>query len=277
MTDFLTTFTGFKTRYYKSSSGAESAEWLFNQVLDIADEANKAGKLNVSVSKFEHSWGQPSIIAKIEKANLDEDERPKEIVIVGAHQDSVNQWNPWFGRSPGADDDGSGTTSSIEAFRVLLQNAVIPRRTIEFHWYSAEEGGLLGSQKVASEYKKEGAEIVGMLQIDMTGYSPPGKKRIVGIATDYVDADLSAFLQKLSAEYNGIPWKDVKCGYGCSDHASWTKAGYPSAFTFEAAFEDHNPYIHTAQDDVSHINFAHVAEYSKLALSFAVELSLAKK
>ena len=72
--------------------------------------------------------------------------------------------------------------------------------------------GLLGSQKVASAYKKEGKEIVGMLQSDMTGYSPPGKKRIVGIATDYVDADLSAFLQKLSTEYNGIPWKNVKCG-----------------------------------------------------------------
>ncbi|KAJ3279362.1 Leucine aminopeptidase 1 [Borealophlyctis nickersoniae] len=278
MRDFLTTFTGFKTRYYKSASGAASAEWLFEQIQDVAQQANKGGKLNVSVSKFEHDWDQFSIIARIEKAGGQalEDIVDDGIVIVAAHQDSVNQWNPWWGRSPGADDDGSGTTSVFEAFQLLLENNVAPGRTIEFHWYSAEEGGLLGSQKVAAAYRRRNVEVAGMLQCDMTGWSPEGKKRIVGIATDYVDSVLSRFLQKLSKEYNGIPWKDVKCGYGCSDHASWTKAGYASAFTFESDFDDHNPYIHTAQDDITHINFAHVAEYARLAIAFAVELSLPK-
>lgn len=34
------------------------------------------------------------------------------VVILGAHIDSVNWLNPWFGRSPGADDDGSGIPSN---------------------------------------------------------------------------------------------------------------------------------------------------------------------
>lgn len=37
---------------------------------------------------------------------------------------------------------------------------------VEFHWYAAEEGGLLGSQDIASAYEKEGANVRGMLQMD---------------------------------------------------------------------------------------------------------------
>ncbi|KAJ3277338.1 Leucine aminopeptidase 1 [Borealophlyctis nickersoniae] len=276
MRTFLTTFSNFKTRYYKSSTGAASAEWLFGQVRNVAQQANQGGKLNVTVSKFAHDWAQFSVIARIEKAGGESAVPADGIVILGAHQDSINQNNPMSGRSPGADDDGSGSASIFEAFQLLLKNNVVPGRPIEFHWYSAEEGGLLGSQKIAAAYRQRNVQVAGMLQMDMTGYSPAGKQRVVGIATDYVDPVLSKFVQKVSKEYNGIPWTNVKCGYGCSDHASWTKAGYPSAFTFETAFDDSNPYIHTEKDDMSLVNFAHVAEYSRLAIGFAVELSLPK-
>jgi len=275
MTEFLTTFSAFTTRYYKSSSGEASAEWLLGQVEDLATAANEAGRFNVSVARFDHPWTQFSIISRI--ASADAEKADDGIVIVSAHQDSVNQWNPWWGRSPGADDDGSGTTSTFEAFRVLLESNVTLGRPVEFHWYSAEEGGLLGSQKVAAAYLKNEIAVAGMMQVDMTGYVHPKSKPVVGIATDNVDAKLSAFLQKVSKEYNTIPWKDVKCGYGCSDHASWNKAGYPSSFIMEGPFDESSPYIHTASDDISHIDFDHVEEFSRLALAFAVELSLGRK
>jgi hypothetical protein len=38
------------------------------------------------------------------------------ITIVGAHQDSMNYKNP-FDAAPGADDDGSGTVTILEALR----------------------------------------------------------------------------------------------------------------------------------------------------------------
>lgn len=38
------------------------------------------------------------------------------VTIIGAHCDSINDENPFF-RSPGADDDGSGTITVLEAFR----------------------------------------------------------------------------------------------------------------------------------------------------------------
>ena len=33
-----------------------------------------------------------------------------------------------------------------------------------------------------------------------------------------------------------------------------------------------DPYIHTANDDLSHISFDHMKQFAKLALGFAVEL-----
>ncbi len=59
----------------------------------------------------------------------------------------------------------------------------------------------------------------------------------------------------------------------CSDHASWNKAGYPAAMPFEALFSDSNPYIHTGDDTVEHIDFEHALQFAKLALAYVVELS----
>lgn len=85
--------------------------------------------------------------------------------IVGAHQDSINGWNPLWGRSPGADDDGSGTVTILEVFRSLVGTGFRPTRPVEFHWYSAEEAGLLGSQDVAESYEKKGVQVIAMIQV----------------------------------------------------------------------------------------------------------------
>lgn len=67
--------------------------------------------------------------------------------------------------SPGADDDCSGTVSILEAFRVLASSGFIPvNGPVEFHWYAAEEGGLLGSQAVARYKKESGARIGAMME-----------------------------------------------------------------------------------------------------------------
>ena len=134
------------------------------------------------------------------------------MIIIGAHLDSINQYNPWFGNAPGADDDGSGTTSTFEAFRLLVESGFVPKRPIEFHWYSAEEGGLLGSQKVAADYVSRGVHILSMYQIDMTGFVPKSKKPIIGIATDNVSPTLGSFLKKLVLKYCSIEAQDVQCG-----------------------------------------------------------------
>ena len=78
----------------------------------------------------------------------------------------MNQYWPDEGRSPGADDDASGTVTILEAFRSLVSANWSPvGRAVEFHWYAAEEGGLLGSQEVARHYASNNYTIVGMLQV----------------------------------------------------------------------------------------------------------------
>ncbi len=38
----------------------------------------------------------------------------------------------------GADDDGSGSMSILEAYRALIAAGWQPERAVEFHWYAAE-------------------------------------------------------------------------------------------------------------------------------------------
>lgn len=193
----LEKFTEFHTRYYKSTYGFDSATWLFGRVNDTINDA-KANLHGATVEQFAHPWGQFSIIARIPG-------KTNKTIVIGAHQDSINLFLPSILAAPGADDDGSGTVTILEALRVLLQSKDIvhgkAENTIEFQWYSAEEGGLLGSQALFSEYNKQGRDIRAMLQQDMTGYVAQtlanGEPESVGVITDFVDPGLTEFIKKV--------------------------------------------------------------------------------
>jgi leucyl aminopeptidase len=103
--------------------------------------------------------------------------------------------------SSGADDDGSGTTTSLEALRALADANFTPNDPVEFHYFSAEEGGLLGSQAVAKAYEDKGVKVKAMLQMDMTAWVQKGTTESVGIIQDYVDPDLTTFLEQLVEKY----------------------------------------------------------------------------
>ena len=191
----LETFSSFHTRYYKSDYGKQSSAWLLDQVNGIVN-ATEAGAYGATVKPFSHPWGQNSIIARVPGQS-------NKTIVIGAHQDSINLFLPSILAAPGADDDGSGTVTILEALRVLLESDAIVRgnatNTVEFHWYSAEEGGLLGSQAIFTEYEKEGRDVKAMLQQDMTGYTQAtidaGKPESVGIITDFVDPGLTDFMK----------------------------------------------------------------------------------
>ncbi|KAI1114469.1 Zn-dependent exopeptidase [Nemania sp. NC0429] len=268
----LEKFTSFHTRYYKSDYGRQSSEWLLQTVQNTIKEAG-ADEFGVKAEHFKHSWGQHSIVATIPG-------KSKSTVVIGAHQDSINLWLPSILPAPGADDDGSGTVTILEAFRVLLSSDDVIKgnapNTIEFHWYSAEEGGLLGSQAIFSEYEKQGRDVKAMLQQDMTGFVQKtidsGKPESVGVITDYVDAGLTAFIKKVIEEYCDIPWVETKCGYACSDHASASKAGYPSAFVIESTFGDSDDHIHGTEDLIKYLSFDHMLQHAKMTLGLVYEL-----
>ena len=270
----LEKFSSFYTRHYKSKYGAESSAWLLQQV--NATIGNSSASHNAFVKAFPHSWGQASVIATIPgKSN--------KTIAIGAHQDSTNLFLPTVLPAPGADDDGSGTVTILEALRVLLEDPTVANgsapNTIEFHWYAAEEAGLLGSQAIFSSYSRAGRDVKAMLQQDMTGYVQgtldAGKEESVGVITDFVDPGLTEFIKKVIETYCDIPWVATKCGYACSDHASASKAGYPSAFVIESEFGYSDKRIHTTEDKVEYLDFEHMLQHAKLTLSFALELAMA--
>ncbi|KAF8076201.1 peptidase [Lyophyllum atratum] len=266
----LQKFSSFRTRHYRSDTGKQSQQWLLSRIEEITREsASKSLQGLITLSEFPHSWGQNTIVARINGSSSSDDG----IVIIGAHQDSTNMWP--FLPAPGADDDGSGSVTILESYRALLTADFHPERAVEFHWYSAEEGGLLGSQAVALDYEARSMNVVAMSQFDMTAWVKRGTPEEVGIITDFTDAGVTKFNKQLVDLYLDIPYVETKCGYACSDHASWAKAGYPSSFTIESSFENSNKNIHSANDriDISEeFSFSHMLEFSKLAVAFAVEL-----
>lgn len=80
--------------------------------------------------------------------------------------------------------------------------------------------------------------------------------------------DLPTHLQ----QYCDIPWIETKCGYACSDHASASKAGYPSAFVIESSFGDSDQHIHNTDDLIKYLSFDHMLQHAKMTLALAYEL-----
>ncbi|KAI0070534.1 Zn-dependent exopeptidase [Panus rudis PR-1116 ss-1] len=263
----LNTLSAFNNRYYKSSTGRDASDWILNKVKSYA-----SGRSDITVNPFTHSWTQYSVIAKIPGTKAS-----SPVTIIGAHLDSINLNSPTSGRAPGSDDDGTGTVNLLEAFRALIDAGFKPSTPVEFHWYSGEEGGLLGSQAIASNYKQAGTQVKAFMELDMSGYFAPGSKEVIALESDYVDDGLNTFLKSLIGSYSTLGWTyDTPCGYACSDHASWNKQGYPTSFPFEAVTGDDNPNIHSASDTTSVRGFSwtHSLEFAKLAVAYVYELAI---
>lgn len=265
----LAQFTSFYTRYYKSESGYQSALWLANKVYNLTQNLPSGV---VSIEKFEHEgWNQFSIIVGIKG-----EETPENIVILGSHQDSANLILPSLLPAPGADDDGSGTVTNLETLRLyveLLSEGYRPKNTIEFHFYSAEEGGMLGSLDLFATYVEDQKKVTAMLQQDMTGYVQDSNDEHVGIITDHTTPQLTDFIKLIINSYLRIPFKESTCGYACSDHSSATKNGYPAAFVIESQMSSNNRYVHTTMDTIDRLSLDHMAEHVKIGLGYILELS----
>lgn len=252
MRDALTHFTSFYNRYYGDVYGEHSAQWLHSQIAEIIEAA--PFHTHISLEYFTHPFPQPSIIARFE-TKVRNSSQP--LTIIGAHQDSANYLFPLL-PAPGADDDGSGTVSILEAFRVLALSGFVPKNgAVEFHWYAAEEGGLLGSQAIARDKKQQGATIGAMLEFDMTAYvARNSTPESIGLIDTDADGALTDWVVSLSEAYIGIPAAvySLQPGAG-SDYMSFTQNGFPSAFASEGnpladgrQMGDFDPYVHSSRD-----------------------------
>jgi hypothetical protein len=85
--------------------------------------------------------------------------------------------------APGANDDGSGTSVTVEAARVLSKHKF--PATIVFVTFAGEEQGLLGSKHFAQFAKQQGWDVNGVLSNDIVGGdNSPGQKPIVRVFSE---------------------------------------------------------------------------------------------
>lgn len=249
------------TRHHSSATGGSVTDLLAEKY-----ESLRMGRADVSITKYDHGslTPQDSLVVRIEGATA-----PSEVIVLGSHLDSIAGFMGGT-RSPGADDNASGTATNLEVFRLLMEEGVRLERTLEIHAYAAEEIGLVGSNDIASDYRAQGVNVVAMVQHDMTLWKAAGAPDKIWLVTSNTDAGFNGLLSQLVSGYTGLPVEQAALSGGSSDHASWKRAGYAAAFPFENP-SAYNRHIHTSNDTLANSGaLTQAAGFAKLGLAYVM-------
>jgi hypothetical protein len=208
--------------------------------------------------------------ANIEVELLGKD-KPEEIIIVGAHYDSV-------AGSPGANDNASGVAGVLEIARLLHEQKL--SRTVRFVTFVNEEPPFFQTEAMGSfVYAKRSAtkaeNIVGMIALETIGYfrdEPgsqqypppfsffyPDKGNFIGFVGNLWSRQLllqaiDIFRKNAKIPSEGAAVPAFIPGVSWSDHWSFWKNDYPAIMITDTAPYRY-PYYHTAQDTPDQINY----------------------
>ncbi len=183
----------------------------------------------------------------------------KGFVIVSAHYDTVN--------CPGADDDGTGVATSLLLAKSLAHSQL--KYGIQFVAFDLEEVGLVGSGAYAKHLasQKQMENLLGVFQVEMTGYNPENRN---GIHIIDCEENTSPELSKLvldSLEENSLPLKRVKACTDRSDHAVFWSYNRPAIVVSENFFGgDGNPCYHRKCDHQKELDHKYMAEIAHAVL-----------
>ena len=200
--------------------------------------------------------------------------RRGEIVVVGAHYDSVD--------GPGADDNASGVAAVLAIARAWAGKK--PSRTLRFVAFPNEEApyfatDAMGSLAYARRCRERGERIVAMMSVESIGYyaDEPGTQRYPApIGALYPSTgDFIAFVSDLGSrrllrravgafrraarfpsEAGALP-RSLP-GISWSDHASFWRVGYPAFMVTDTA-PFRNPHYHRASDRPETLDYPRLA------------------
>lgn len=216
--------------------------------------------------------GQVSENIEVEVRGTD---RPDDILIIGAHYDSVKG-------SPGANDNGSGVAAMLALAKALSKTPL--RRTVRFVAFTNEEPPFFQTRHMGSRvYAKRSYErkdnIVFMLSLETIGYysDDPGSQsypfplnffypstgNFIGFVSNVENGWLvreligdfrrnTPFPSEGAALWGWIP------GVGWSDHWAFWKEGFPSAMVTDTALFRY-PAYHTLSDTPEKIDYLRMA------------------
>ncbi|KAG8804445.1 hypothetical protein FRC17_005967, partial [Serendipita sp. 399] len=257
--------TTFSTRYYRSANARAPSTWIQSYMSSFT---------NVSATLFENTFNQPNVISRLSPPGTT---TSTATILLGGHLDSTSQSPSTL--APGADDDASGTAVALHVLSILAKsgwaysNAKYP---IEAHAYAGEEGGLLGSLALARSYKWAGRSIRGMLNLEMVGWQPETAGSSTITVLKDPNLDMANYMLSVIKAY--VPTATVKsttCGYGCSDHYSFSDAGYPVVCIASYGPNDRNlnPNYHSTKDTIDKLNFERMADFARASLAWIVQVA----
>jgi hypothetical protein len=201
--------------------------------------------------------------------------RAAEIVVVGAHYDSV-------AGAPGGNDNGSGVAAVIELARLFRDHR--PGRTLRFVLFVDEEPPFykseeMGSRHYARRAKERRENIVAMFSVETIGYysDGPGSQHYPFPLSFFYPhtGNFIAFVSNLGsrpllheaiASFRGhaeFPSEGVAApafipGVDWSDHWSFWQEGYPAVMITDTA-PFRYPHYHTAQDTPDKVGYERLA------------------
>ena len=282
---------------------------LRTYVFMLADEIGERNiwqpaRLHAAAEYIHSTWQEQGFDVKhqqyeakgIESANLIIEMHgvslPEQIIIVGAHYDSV------LG-SPGANDNGTGVAALLEISRLLKGKRL--DRTVRLVAFTNEEPpfflhGNMGSRIYAARSRARNENIVGMLSLETMGFysEAPGSQaypfpfsffyphtaNFIGFVGNIrsrhlVKLSLAAFRHTTRFPSEGTAAPGWITGIGWSDHWSFWREGYRAIMVTDTAFFRYDPY-HTRQDTPDKIDYNRLARVTKGLAEVVIELANTK-
>ncbi len=202
--------------------------------------------------------------------------RPEDIVVIGAHYDSVEG-------TPGANDNASGVAAMLALARAFAGTK--PDRTLRFVAFVNEEPPFfwtrdMGSLVYARQCGARNERIVAMLSLETMGYysDEKGSQRyplrifnlfypVTGNFIGFVGNPRSSVLVRRVAESfrkTGLCPSEAAAlpgwitGVGWSDHWSFWQGGYPAVLVTDTALFRY-PWYHTPEDTPEKLNYERFA------------------
>ncbi len=217
--------------------------------------------------------------------------RPEEIVLVGAHYDSVIA-------SPGADDNASGVAALLAMSRRFADAA--PARTVRFVAFVNEEPPLyftrdMGSHVYARAARARGDDIRLMISLETIGYYSdtagsqhyppffrlffPGRGNFVAFVSNLRSRRLlrrtvAAFRARSDFPAEHLATSGLVPGVAWSDHRSFWREGYPALMVTDTAFYRY-PHYHSPDDTPDKLDYGALARVAQ-GLANAVEVLAAE-
>ncbi len=143
-------------------------------------------------------------------------ERPDEIVVIGGHLDS---WDV----GAGAQDDGSGCITALEAVHLIHQLGLHPRRTLRVVFWTNEENGGAGGEAYRIWAGDSVRNHVAAIEMDGGAEKPTG----FGISTNGDLPGILARVRDIGGLLGRIDAGSVQLGGGGADIAPIMSDGVP--------------------------------------------------